>query len=204
VLAWLEWVYSPCGAKSHPPATIVEAFPLLQFADAVGTQADVLQAMARACKWAVIVAARPGVHPSVELLINGGSYSFLHGDSFTHIQLLHEGAAAANTTSTMFDGGATLPHLTYSARDIHQLVGEEAAVLVEQLLHVALTANLSELTDALVDWVYCHMHKGWIGFHLMRWLLFNGLHPRIFSARVMKALGDERLQALFLKFISAQ
>jgi hypothetical protein len=57
------------------------------------------------------------------------------------------------------------------------------------------------MADELFDWVYRHKRKSCTR---MMYPLFNGMYPRIFSARVMNALGQERLQALFLKVMAAQ
>jgi hypothetical protein len=143
VLTWLEWLYCPCGTKAYTPADIVEALPLLQFADAVGTRADVLGAMAKSCKWAVTVAAAPGAHPSVELTIDRGAYIVTSRDSSSHIVLLHEDPVGSTTMQILVDQ----PFAHFSEQEIQECAGEDAAVQVEEVLYVALAANLTELAD---------------------------------------------------------
>jgi hypothetical protein len=208
VLAWLEWLYGS-STKSHSPSTIVDALPLLQFADAVGTTTAVLEAMAKSYKWAVTVSAKTGDAPCVELMINKKTYFFSYGSNNTEVVLNYEDTIAPTVPTTvrsMSDGRSY--YSRYSAEDLHALqktVGGQAAAQVEQVLYVVLKVHLTELADELVDWVYIHMRKYWAGSSSGSPHLFDGgLYKRIFSTRVMIALGEDHLKAVLLKFVHAE
>jgi hypothetical protein len=188
VLAWLEWLYwTP--SRPHSPSNIVDALPLLQFADAVGTNLSILEAIAKSYEWAVRV-PEPGTFGlPVKLVIDSSSCYQIWNASNRHQHQQH--------ASFSFGGQepAVPEHLII--RSVGSgLAGLKslAGALVERLLHIALQTHLTELFEAIETWVRLHMG--------VPDSLFYGMHQDIFSPRVMQGLGTDRLAAKYLKWVS--